>query len=130
MLLWFDRPTEPEWVSAVMPDSAIVTAQAEVPAPGANGELKLPSVDATADDSVSSIAERWQLSGVANSGDSSIVILEDRDNRTTRRVTTGEYFEGWSVTATGRDYAVFAQNGEEVRLEISAKNDTRESHNN
>ena len=127
MLLWFDRPTEPEWVSAATPTPAIVTAQAEVPEPSA--EMESLAAEATADESASSIGERWQLSGVANSGDSSIVILEDRDNHTTRRVTTGEYIEGWSVTATGRDYAVFAQNGEEVRLEISARNDRQESQN-
>jgi len=127
MLLWFDRPTRPDWTAAAAPAAAIVTAQAEVAAP--NAAIEPSSEDPVVDDSTSSIGERWQLSGVANSGDSSIVILEDRDSHTTRRVTTGEYFEGWSVTATGRDYAVFAQNGEEVRLEISAKSDTRESQN-
>jgi hypothetical protein len=47
---------------------------------------------------------------------SSLLILNDRDNLTTRRLGAGVDLDGWIVTDTGPDYAVFALNGEEVRL--------------
>ena len=81
----------------------------------ANGQPpnRLPPISAG-----QALKERWQLSGVARSGETSVVILRDRSSRETRRVTTDLDIGGWLVTDAGRDYAVLAQNGEEVRLEL------------
>jgi hypothetical protein len=87
-------------------------------------EMSLPEIAAV--ETATDLQQRWQLSGVAQAGGSSIVILKDRDNQTTRRVSADEDIEGWFVTAAGRDYAILAQNGEEVRLELNAKNVTQE----
>ena len=58
----------------------------------------------------------WQLTGVAQRAGSSVLMLSDRYNHTTQRISDNIDFEGWIITDAGSDYAVFAQNGEEVRL--------------
>lgn len=62
---------------------------------------------------------KWELSGVVQWDGSSLLILSDRNDQTTRRVSPGVKLDGWVVTDTGPDYAVFAQNGEEVRLALN-----------
>ena len=64
---------------------------------------------------------RWELSGVAQWDGSSLLIINDRYDHTTRRISKGVDLDGWIITDTGPDYAVFAQNGEEVRLALHKK---------
>ena len=61
---------------------------------------------------------KWELSGVVQWDGSSLLILSDRHDHTSRLVSAGVNLDGWVVTDTGRNYAVFAQNGEEVRLAL------------
>jgi len=67
------------------------------------------------------VRAKWQLNGVAKIGKSSIVILRDRGDDTTRQVVAGESIDGWTVADAGADYAVLAQDGEHVRLELVAR---------
>ncbi len=69
------------------------------------------------------LKRKWELSGIIQWDDSSLLILNDREDLTTRRLGAGVDLDGWIVTDTGPDYAVFALNGEEVRLglEIAPK---------
>ena len=62
------------------------------------------------------LKRKWELSGIVQWGGSSVLMLYDRYDFTTRRVGAGVDLDGWIVTDTGPDYAVFARNGEEVRL--------------
>lgn len=65
------------------------------------------------------LKEKWQLSGVAQAGSNNVVILRDRTNLTTRRVTSDTDIEGWLVTDAGHDFAVLAHDDEEVRFELN-----------
>jgi chromosome partitioning protein len=62
------------------------------------------------------LKQKWQLSGVAHRDGSSVLILQDRFEHTTRRINEDVDLDGWIVRDSGPDFAVFTQNGEEVRL--------------
>jgi len=62
--------------------------------------------------------QKWLLSGVARSDGDSVLLLSQRDDRTTHRIRAGNDFDGWRVTDAGADYAIFTQNESEVRLEV------------
>jgi chromosome partitioning protein len=63
--------------------------------------------------------QKWQLSGIAHWDGPGVVILQDRFDSTTRRINGDVDLNGWIVRDSGPDYAVFAQNGEEVRLVLN-----------
>jgi chromosome partitioning protein len=92
-------------------------AQAAQPRPAES----LPALEADSVDQAVQLKQKWKLSGVAQAGHSSVVFLEDRANRTTRRVTEDSAVDGWLVSAAGDDYVILAQNGEEIRLELNEK---------
>lgn len=62
------------------------------------------------------LRQQWELSGVVQWEGSSVLILSDRYDHSTRKISTDTDLDGWTVRDSGPDYAVFAQNGEEVRL--------------
>ena len=65
------------------------------------------------------LKQKWRLSGVMRWDGSSRLIVEDRGEHTSRQISEDVDLDGWIVTDTGRNYAVFAQNGEEVRLVLN-----------
>jgi chromosome partitioning protein len=65
------------------------------------------------------LKENWQLSGIAKADGSNILMLSNRSDHTTRRVSEDLDLDGWTVTDAGRDYAVLAQNGEQVRMVLN-----------
>jgi chromosome partitioning protein len=65
------------------------------------------------------LKERWQLSGIARWDGSSELILRDRIENTFQRINDDVDLDGWVVRNTGPDFAVFARNGEEVRLVLN-----------
>jgi chromosome partitioning protein len=65
------------------------------------------------------LKQKWQLSGVAHGEGSSVLILEDRFEHTTRLINESVGLDGWIVSDSGPAYAVFSQNGEEVRLVLN-----------
>jgi len=67
----------------------------------------------------SRLKKRWQLSGIAHRDGSSVLILRDRIEHTSRRINDDVDLDGWIVRDTGSDYALFARNGEEVRLVLN-----------
>lgn len=99
---------KPEAAADAQPDEAQVFA----------GVGSQPIEDSTLVDAADELRQRWQLSGVAQAGDQDVVFLKARDTQLTRRVTADQEVEGWAVAAAGRDFAVLAQNGHEVRLEL------------
>ena len=64
------------------------------------------------------LRNKWQLSGVTYWDDSSVLILRDRVENTSQRISDDADLDGWIVQDFGTDYAVFAQNGEEIRLVV------------
>jgi chromosome partitioning protein len=62
--------------------------------------------------------DKWQLNGLTYWGDSSVLILRDREENISRRISDDADLDGWIVQDLGTDYAVFAQNGEQVRLVV------------
>ena len=65
------------------------------------------------------LRRKWQLDGIARVGDSSVVIVSDRQGQNTRRIRTGDDLEGWTVADSGANFAVFSQEGEEARLVLN-----------
>jgi len=65
------------------------------------------------------LKQKWRLSGIVRRDGSRTLILEDRDEHTSRQISEDVDLDGWIVSDTGRNYAVFAQNGEEVRLVLN-----------
>lgn len=65
------------------------------------------------------LRDKWQLSGIAHRGDSSVLVLRDRVEHTFRRINDDTDLDGWLVQDLGHDYVVFAQYGEEVRFALN-----------
>ena len=65
------------------------------------------------------LRQKWQLSGVAHGEGSNVLILKDRFEHTTQLINEGVDLDGWVVKDSGPNYAVFVQNGEEVRLVLN-----------
>jgi chromosome partitioning protein len=100
-----DRVMAPEAVQAARHEAVVEQIPEEPPIVSARDELR----------------QKWELSGIVQWGGPSLLILNDRDDQTTRRIRSGADLDGWVITETGPDYAVFAQNGEEVRLALQEK---------
>jgi len=111
--------------------AATTTRQVEIPADATASELALlpAAVEATTrlagQDELpefgadAKFRERWQLTGVVQANDANVLVLTDRTNRTTVHLAADRELEGWAVKETGTDFAVLAQHGEEVRLQLS-----------
>jgi chromosome partitioning protein len=87
-------------------------------------ELDLLDAPSTSDEPVvvdpsDGLRQKWQLSGIAKVGDSSVMILSDREGKTIRQINTNDTLDGWTVADAGADYAVFSQNDQEVRLVLN-----------
>ena len=78
-----------------------------------------PTPETVAVSASAKLKKRWQLSGVAYRDGSSVLILRDRVEDTSRRINGDVDLDGWKVRDSGPDYAVFAQKGEEVRLVLN-----------
>ena len=65
------------------------------------------------------LKDKWQLNGVTHWAGSSVLILRDRLEQTSLSINDDADLDGWIVKDIGPDYAVFAQNGEEVRLVLN-----------
>ena len=64
------------------------------------------------------LSQKWQLSGVVESSGGHVVLLTDTLDSSTRTVTADIDVDGWRVRDAGRDFAVFAKDGAEVRLDL------------
>jgi chromosome partitioning protein len=59
---------------------------------------------------------RWQLTGVVSANGSKVLMLSDREEQRTVRLSGGSDLHGWAVKESGPDYAVLVQGVDEVRL--------------
>jgi chromosome partitioning protein len=111
------------WMVAIDVDRAApfgpTTAPENLPtAPPKPVEVVLPDEPVIVD-AGDKLRQRWQLSGIAKSGGNNVIILSDRRDRSTRRVSANDDLDGWTVMDAGSNYAVFHQEGEEVRLVLN-----------
>ena len=65
------------------------------------------------------LQERWQLTGVVSANGSNVVMLSDREEQKTVRLSGGSDLDGWAVKESGPDYAVLVQGADEVRLVLN-----------
>lgn len=113
-LLWLTTAPDtdvapPPPVAAVEPAPVIENEPVEVLVPD-----EIVVADASEE-----LRQKWQLSGIARVGDSSVMILSGRKDNTVLRIGAKDDLDGWTVADAGANYAVFSQEGEEVRLVLN-----------
>jgi hypothetical protein len=113
--LWFFSTTRSPNDMWTVDQSAVSRFDPATPAGIAVEELTEQSLVVGAGEE---LRDKWQLNGLTYWGDSSVLILRDRVEDTSRRISDDADLDGWIVQDFGPDYAVFAQNGEEVRLNL------------
>jgi chromosome partitioning protein len=70
-------------------------------------------------DASAELRDKWQVSGIVQTGQSSVLLIKERNGSETRQVGVNGEFDGWTVKQMGEDFAVVTHNGEEVRLILS-----------
>jgi chromosome partitioning protein len=65
------------------------------------------------------LQERWQLTGVVSANGTDILMLSDREEQTTVRLSGDSDLDGWAVKESGPNYAVLVQGEDEVRLVLN-----------
>jgi chromosome partitioning protein len=65
------------------------------------------------------LQERWQLTGVVSANGTDVLMLSDREDQTTVRLSGDSDLDGWAVKEAGPNYAVLVQGEDEVRLVLN-----------
>jgi chromosome partitioning protein len=65
------------------------------------------------------LRERWQLTGVVSANGANVVMLSDREERKTVRLSGDSDLDGWAIKESGSNYAVLVQGEDEVRLVLN-----------
>ena len=68
------------------------------------------------------LRDRWQLTGVVSANGARVLMLNDREEDATVRLSTDDDLDGWAVKDAGPDYAVLVQGDDEVRLLLNDEN--------
>lgn len=95
------------------------TTQQRLPALRVTEPAAVVSDSEVAEDPGARFKRKWQLSGVAHSEGTSVVLLTDRENHATHRINPDSAVDGWIVTDAGPNFAVFAQGDTNVRLGLT-----------
>ena len=114
-LWWWAAPRD---VDIATPLEPAVATENFLTAPPESAEIVLPD-ESVMVDAGDKLRQKWQLSGIVKIGGTSIMILSDRHDKSTRRVSAKDDLDGWAVMDTGSNYAVFSQGREEVRLVLN-----------
>ena len=114
-LWWWAVPRDHDIVTALEP--ALAT-ESVLTAPPETVETLLPDEPAMVD-AGDNLRQKWQLNGIVKVGGSSVMMLSDRYDKSSRRVSEKDDLDGWTVMDAGSDYAVFSKRGEEVRLVLN-----------
>lgn len=107
----------------------VIQSAAEAPAIGEPMAADPPATDDAAigmmlaseppGDASAALRDKWQVSGIVQTGQSSVLLIKERNGNETRQVGVNGEFDGWTVKQMGEDFAVVTHNGEEVRLILS-----------
>jgi chromosome partitioning protein len=65
------------------------------------------------------LQERWQLTGVVSANGTDVLMLSDREEQTTVRLSGNSDLDGWAIKESGPTYAVLVQGEDEVRLVLN-----------
>ena len=65
------------------------------------------------------LQDRWQLTGVVSANGARVLMLNDREQEATVRLSSDGNLDGWAVKDAGPDYAVLVQGDDEVRLVLN-----------
>jgi hypothetical protein len=65
------------------------------------------------------LQERWQLTGVVSANGTDVIMLSDREEQRTVRLSGDSDLDGWAVKESGSNYAVLVQGEDEVRLVLN-----------
>jgi chromosome partitioning protein len=65
------------------------------------------------------LQERWQLTGVVSANGARVLILSDRREQKTVRLSSDDDLDGWAVKESGRNYAVLVHGDDEVRMVLN-----------
>ena len=65
------------------------------------------------------LQERWQLTGVVSANGANVVMLSDREENRTVRLSANSDLNGWAIKESGPNYAVLVQGEDEVRLVLN-----------
>lgn len=76
-------------------------------------------IEMAAVDASDELRQKWKLDGIARVGDSSAMIVSDRSGKIIRRIGAKDDLDGWTVADSGANFAVFSQEGEEVRFMLN-----------
>jgi chromosome partitioning protein len=110
-LFWATSPREVD--DTTVPETTLTHANFEP----ADDKSAIP--DEASDDAGEGLRQRWQLDGIAKIGESSVMIVSDRQGKSIRRIGAKDNLDGWTVADSGANYAVFSQDGEQVRLVLN-----------
>ena len=108
----------PQDVNIATPVAPTVATESFQSAPDEPAEVVLPDKTVRVD-AADKLRQKWKLSGIARVDGASVMILSGRHDKTIRRVSVEADLDGWTVMDAGSNYAVFSQNGEEVRLVLN-----------
>jgi len=114
-LWWWAAPRD---VDIATPLEPAVATESFPTAPPELADIALPDEPVMVD-AGDKLRQKWQLSGVVKIGGDSVMILSDRHDDSSRRVSAKDDLDGWAVVDAGSNYAVFSQGGEEVRLVLN-----------
>jgi chromosome partitioning protein len=125
--MWFLAATREEPVETpAEPVSPQVAFQSTPIAPIERGVAAEPleepfAVEETAEQPSAgeALQERWQLTGVVSANGTDILMLSDREEQTTVRLSGDSDLDGWAVKESGSNYAVLVQGDDEVRLVLN-----------
>ena len=111
-LVWAMTSRGPDFPT--LPEASLEAANV-----GTFGDDSATSDQTMAANASEELQRKWQLEGIAKVGDSSVIIVSDRQSNKIRRIGAGDDLEGWTVADSGANFAVFSQEGEEARLMLN-----------
>jgi len=114
-LWWWAAPRD---VDIAIPLEPAIAKVSFLTAPPETADIALPD-EYVMVDAGDKLRKKWQLSGIVEIGGTSVMILRDRHDKSSRRVSAKDDLDGWTVMDAGSNYAVFSQEGEEVRLVLN-----------
>ena len=114
-LWWWVAPRD---VDIAIPLEPAIAKVSFLTAPPETADIALPD-ESVMVDAGEKLRKKWQLSGIVEIGGTSVMILRDRHDKSSRRVSAKDDLDGWTVMDAGSNYAVFSQEGEEVRLVLN-----------
>ena len=124
IVMWFlaatrEAPVEPS-PEPVSPQVAFGSTPVEPIERGVAEPLRqLVAEEPVQPSATEALQERWQLTGVVSANGTDVIMLSDREEQRTVRLSGDSDLDGWAVKESGSNYAVLVQGEDEVRLVLN-----------